>query len=194
MMLFKLATYATSECLPAGHGNVYVSLCQARRMKILLNVPSLSCTVHAMQSKPTPSVITFWNNDSFLDYAINNKLTPFISMQNHYNLIYREEEREMFPTLNVRTALSLFLSKQTIETFNTYFSTWALVRFPGPLLLAVFLRVLMEMIRYAHRVIGMDIDLAILNHISLKLSLCLFRVITGKGYSKNAGTEKIINT
>jgi len=36
------------------------------------------------------------------DYAINNKLTPFISMQNHYNLIYREEEREMFPTLNVR--------------------------------------------------------------------------------------------
>jgi len=35
------------------------------------------------------------------DYAINNKLTPFISMQNHYNLIYREEEREMFPTLKV---------------------------------------------------------------------------------------------
>ena len=38
----------------------------------------------------------------FLDYAINNKLTPFISMQNHYNLLYREEEREMFPTLKVR--------------------------------------------------------------------------------------------
>ena len=36
-----------------------------------------------------------------VDYAINNKLTPFISMQNHYNLIYREEEREMFPTLKV---------------------------------------------------------------------------------------------
>jgi len=33
------------------------------------------------------------------DYAVNNNLTPFISMQNHYNLIYREEEREMFPTL-----------------------------------------------------------------------------------------------
>lgn len=37
------------------------------------------------------------------DYAIQNKLTPFISMQNHYNLVYREEEREMFPTLKVRT-------------------------------------------------------------------------------------------
>ena len=36
-----------------------------------------------------------------LDYAITHKLTPFISMQNHYNLCYREEEREMFPTLKV---------------------------------------------------------------------------------------------
>ncbi|KAI0669357.1 Aldo/keto reductase [Trametes maxima] len=33
------------------------------------------------------------------NYAINNNLTPFISMQNHYSLLYREEEREMFPTL-----------------------------------------------------------------------------------------------
>ena len=37
------------------------------------------------------------------NYAIANKLTPFISLQNHYNLIYREEEREMFPTLKVRS-------------------------------------------------------------------------------------------
>ncbi|KAG1745748.1 aryl-alcohol dehydrogenase [Suillus lakei] len=34
-------------------------------------------------------------------YAIENKLTPFISMQNHYSLLYREEEREMFPTLQM---------------------------------------------------------------------------------------------
>ncbi|KAI1787702.1 aryl-alcohol dehydrogenase [Ganoderma leucocontextum] len=33
------------------------------------------------------------------NYAIAHNLTPFISMQNHYNLVYREEEREMFPTL-----------------------------------------------------------------------------------------------
>ncbi|KAL7409784.1 aryl-alcohol dehydrogenase [Mrakia frigida] len=32
------------------------------------------------------------------NYAINNQLTPFISMQNFHNAIYREEEREMFPT------------------------------------------------------------------------------------------------
>jgi aryl-alcohol dehydrogenase-like predicted oxidoreductase len=35
-------------------------------------------------------------------YAIQNNLTPFISMQNLYNLIYREEEREMMPLLKVR--------------------------------------------------------------------------------------------
>ncbi|KAF8898192.1 Aldo keto reductase [Mucidula mucida] len=33
------------------------------------------------------------------NYAITHRLTPFISMQNHYSLVYREEEREMFPTL-----------------------------------------------------------------------------------------------
>ncbi|KAF9653315.1 Aldo/keto reductase [Thelephora ganbajun] len=32
-------------------------------------------------------------------YAITNNLTPFISMQNHHSLLYREEEREMLPLL-----------------------------------------------------------------------------------------------
>ncbi|KAJ7158529.1 aryl-alcohol dehydrogenase [Mycena filopes] len=40
-----------------------------------------------------------WQFHAMQNYAITNKLTPFISMQNHYNLVYREEEREMFPTL-----------------------------------------------------------------------------------------------
>ncbi|PPQ64937.1 hypothetical protein CVT26_015657, partial [Gymnopilus dilepis] len=42
-----------------------------------------------------------WQFQAMQNYAINNKLTPFISMQNHYNLLYREEEREMFPTLKL---------------------------------------------------------------------------------------------
>ena len=41
------------------------------------------------------------------DHAITHNLTPFISMQNHYSLLYREEEREMFPTLKVRLQGSL---------------------------------------------------------------------------------------
>ncbi|KAJ7707472.1 NADP-dependent oxidoreductase domain-containing protein [Mycena rosella] len=40
-----------------------------------------------------------WEFHAMQNYAINNKLTPFISMQNHYNMLYREEEREMMPTL-----------------------------------------------------------------------------------------------
>ena len=32
-------------------------------------------------------------------YAINNHLTPFISMQNQHSALYREEEREMMPML-----------------------------------------------------------------------------------------------
>ena len=35
------------------------------------------------------------------DYAITNRLTPFVSMQNFHNAAYREEEREMMPTLKV---------------------------------------------------------------------------------------------
>ncbi|KAK2467736.1 hypothetical protein APHAL10511_000031 [Amanita phalloides] len=40
-----------------------------------------------------------WQFHAMQNYAITNKLTPFISMQNYYNVLYREEEREMFPTL-----------------------------------------------------------------------------------------------
>ncbi|KAK2459344.1 hypothetical protein APHAL10511_008637 [Amanita phalloides] len=40
-----------------------------------------------------------WQFHAMQNYAITHKLTPFISMQNYYNVLYREEEREMFPTL-----------------------------------------------------------------------------------------------
>ncbi|KZT00369.1 Aldo/keto reductase [Laetiporus sulphureus 93-53] len=40
-----------------------------------------------------------WQFHAMQNYAITHNLTPFISMQDHHNLIYREEEREMFPSL-----------------------------------------------------------------------------------------------
>ncbi|KAJ3847951.1 aryl-alcohol dehydrogenase [Lentinula lateritia] len=49
-------------------------------------------------------------------YSITNKLTPFISMQNHYNMVYREEEREMVPSLKsplARGMLTHLLSGRT---------------------------------------------------------------------------------
>lgn len=38
-----------------------------------------------------------WEFSKMLHVATQNGWTKFISMQNHYNLIYREEEREMLP-------------------------------------------------------------------------------------------------
>ncbi|CAK5271898.1 unnamed protein product [Mycena citricolor] len=52
--------------------------------------PVVSFLIFCIHSKPVQAM---------QNYAINNNLTPFISMQNHYSLLYREEEREMMPTL-----------------------------------------------------------------------------------------------
>src|SRR6202041_1185966 len=38
-----------------------------------------------------------WQFSKALYLARHNGWTPFVSMQNHYNLLYREEEREMMP-------------------------------------------------------------------------------------------------
>ena len=38
-----------------------------------------------------------WQFQALQNVAETNGWTPFISMQNHYNLLYREEEREMMP-------------------------------------------------------------------------------------------------
>jgi aryl-alcohol dehydrogenase-like predicted oxidoreductase len=38
-----------------------------------------------------------WQFNQALHLARHNRWTPFVSMQNHYNLLYREEEREMMP-------------------------------------------------------------------------------------------------
>ena len=43
------------------------------------------------------SAMWAWQFATALSVAELNGWTPFVSMQNHYNLIYREEEREMLP-------------------------------------------------------------------------------------------------
>ena len=98
MMSFGLAMSVTSECLPAGHGNVCVFLgIKIYWMIGFYPAQFMQCKVNLYRWLLH---LRWWHR--FIDYAINHNLTPFISMQNHYNLIYREEEREMFPTLNVR--------------------------------------------------------------------------------------------
>lgn len=39
----------------------------------------------------------FWQFATAQLYAVHNGLTPFASVQNHYNLIWREDERELMP-------------------------------------------------------------------------------------------------
>ena len=65
------------------------------------------------------------------DYAIQHNLTPFISMQNHYSLAYREEEREMFPTLKVFVGLHLLVSCNVSDYDQLSYSVSDLFR--GPL-------------------------------------------------------------
>jgi len=79
-----------------------------------------------------------WQFHQMQNYAINNRLTPFVGMQNHYNLLYREEERDMMPTLKhfgvgsipwsplARGALTRPLGERTIRTdddhlYDAYF-------------------------------------------------------------------------
>ncbi|RSH92127.1 hypothetical protein EHS25_008542 [Saitozyma podzolica] len=40
-----------------------------------------------------------WQFQLMQQYALQNRLTPFISMQNQHSALYREEEREMMPML-----------------------------------------------------------------------------------------------
>ena len=62
-------------------------------------IQSMPCRVRHTQAKATAEPVA--TDPDPLDYAITHNLTPFVSMQNQYNLIYREEEREMLPTLKV---------------------------------------------------------------------------------------------
>jgi 1-deoxyxylulose-5-phosphate synthase len=39
----------------------------------------------------------FWQFATAHLYAVHNGLTPFAAVQNHYNLIWREDERDLFP-------------------------------------------------------------------------------------------------
>ncbi|KAJ7122213.1 NADP-dependent oxidoreductase domain-containing protein [Mycena epipterygia] len=90
-------------------------------------------TMHALDDVVKAGLVRYigmsscwaWQFHAMQNYGISNNLTPFISMQNQYSLLYREEEREMFPTLKhfgvgsipwsplSRGALSRPLSKET---------------------------------------------------------------------------------
>ncbi|KAF8139288.1 aryl-alcohol dehydrogenase [Mycena galopus ATCC 62051] len=87
-------------------GLEYIDLLQCHRFDP--NTP-IEETMHALHDVVKAGLVRYigmsscaaWEFHAMQNYAITNKLTPFISMQNHYSLLYREEEREMFPTLKL---------------------------------------------------------------------------------------------
>lgn len=80
--------------MPGNVSNQFAIRCEGKANEIIKKV-------HAMQSEwdNAFSDIAVLTLSTLSDYAITHSLTPFISMQNHYSLVYREEEREMMPTL-----------------------------------------------------------------------------------------------
>ena len=64
-------------------------------------------------------------------YALNNRLTTIISMQNQHNAMYREEEREMMPMLKHYGVVSSpgDLSLQDVSRFLLHlaFYIWLLL-------------------------------------------------------------------
>ncbi|KAF9456405.1 Aldo/keto reductase [Collybia nuda] len=74
-------------------------------------------------------------------YAITHNLTPFISAQSYYSLVYREDEREMFPTMKhfgvgviaIAPLSGKLLSRPYTETRTMDPGYASLLRCPRPL-------------------------------------------------------------
>jgi aryl-alcohol dehydrogenase-like predicted oxidoreductase len=82
----------------------YIDVLQLHRFNKTTPVPEIMQALHDVVQSGKVRYIGMsscwaWQFSVMQNYAIHNRLTPFISMQNHYNLLYREEEREMMPTL-----------------------------------------------------------------------------------------------
>ena len=98
--------HALNDVVKAGYARyIGMSSCYAWQCKLPYSsrmgyyiYPSQSTSCRA--SRPNPRQ-RYTHLIFTTDYAIANNLTPFISMQNHYSLLYREEEREMLPLLKV---------------------------------------------------------------------------------------------
>ena len=80
----------------------YVDLYQIHRLDPLTPMEEIMEALHdVVRSGKTryigASTIYAWQFERLQNIAERNGWTKFVSMQNHYNLIYREEEREMIP-------------------------------------------------------------------------------------------------
>ncbi|CDO77778.1 hypothetical protein BN946_scf185041.g10 [Trametes cinnabarina] len=82
-------------------GVEYIDLLQCHRFDYNTPIEETMQALHDVVKAGYVRYIGMSSCYAYQYYAITHNLTPFISMQNHYSLIYREEEREMFPTLKL---------------------------------------------------------------------------------------------
>lgn len=80
----------------------YVDLYQIHRLDPLTPMEEIMETLHDVVKSGKvryigASTMYAWELERMQNIAEKNGWTKFVSMQNHYNMIYREEEREMIP-------------------------------------------------------------------------------------------------
>ncbi len=83
-------------------GTDYIDLYQIHRWDFRTPIEETMSALHdAVRSGKVryigASSMDAWQFAKAQAVAVANGFTPFVSMQNHYNLLYREEEREMIP-------------------------------------------------------------------------------------------------
>ena len=83
-------------------GTDYIDLYQIHRLDLVTPMAEIIDTLHDVVKAGKAlylgaSSMYAWEFSRLLHLAQSAGLTRFVSMQNHYNLVYREEEREMLP-------------------------------------------------------------------------------------------------
>ncbi|KAG6879268.1 hypothetical protein C0992_003942 [Termitomyces sp. T32_za158] len=82
-------------------GVEYIDMLQCHRFDYETPIEETMQALHDVVKAGYVRYIGMSSCHAYQYYAITHNLTPFISMQNHHSLLYREEEREMFPTLKL---------------------------------------------------------------------------------------------
>ncbi|KAJ7633434.1 Aldo/keto reductase [Mycena polygramma] len=107
-----------AETMQALHDVVQAGLCAtSASLRATHGSSGIACKVTIVSTGILLDLIT-----CHTDYAISHNLTPFISMQNQYSLVYREEEHEMMPLLKAEKSV-----RQETDVFppDAYFTQGA---------------------------------------------------------------------
>src|ERR1700761_1867914 len=103
--LSRKALFAQLDASLRRLGTDYVDLYQIHRWDYETPIEETLEALHDLRKSGKvrylgASSMWAWQFSKALSTAREHRLAPFVAMQNHYNLLYREEEREMLPLCN----------------------------------------------------------------------------------------------